>query len=33
MQGRQVIAVAVDSDIQTLADLADKVVAVQSGTT
>ena len=33
MQGRLVIAVAADSDIQTLTDLADKVVAVQSGTT
>ena len=33
MQGRQVIAVVADSDIQTLADLADKVVAVQSAST
>ena len=30
MQGRQVIAVVADSDIQTLDDLADRVVAVQS---
>ena len=33
MQGRQVIAVVADSDIQTLDDLADRVVAVQSAST
>ena len=33
MQGRQVIAVAADSDIYALADLTDKVVAVQSAST
>ena len=33
MQGRQVIAVVADSDIQTLDDLAGRVVAVQSAST
>lgn len=33
MQGRQVIAVAADSDIQTLDDLAGRTVAVQSAST
>ena len=33
MQGRRVISVVADSDIQTLDDLADRVVAVQSAST